>query len=58
VAKVNHQGASTFILFEADVGLSVRNIRFPRSYLKSEWSRIVKGVANAESKASLDEPAE
>jgi hypothetical protein len=26
--------------------------------MNSEWSRVVKGEANAESEASLDEPAE
>jgi hypothetical protein len=34
------------------------HLLFPRGYLSSEWSRVVKGVANAESEASLDEPAE
>ena len=54
MAKVNHQGTSTFVLFDAVVGLSVRNRKFPRGYLSSEWSRFVKAGANAESEVCIE----
>jgi hypothetical protein len=33
-------------------------LKFLRGYLSSEWSRVVKAGANAESEACLDYPAE
>jgi hypothetical protein len=51
VMPERHSLSSAFILMTI-------TSQFPRGYFPSEWSRIVKGGANAESEASLDNPAE